>query len=100
MGNGIAVNSEGVRSLKEYSRKITDAVGEIKSASDSMANVTDQHSGKIGPHAGDIKSALDTIKGAVLRGVEPANNIAEKLNEVAEAYQEIIDGNYYGGSGN
>lgn len=96
----IQVNNEGVSALKEYSRKIQEAVGEIKTATDSMSNITDQYSGKIGPHASEIKSALDTIKGAVLQGIEPANAIAEKLNEVAEAYQEIIDGNYYGGVGN
>ena len=96
----IQANSEGVKALQDYSKKITDAVDKIISESDKMTGITDQYSGKIGPHASQIKSALDTIKGAVLRGVEPANTISEKLDEVAEAYQEIIDENYYGGVGN
>ncbi len=96
----IGVTDEGVNALKEYARKIQEAVGEIKTASDQMANVTDQYADKLGPHVADIKNALDTIKGAVFRGVEPANKISDTLNEVAQAYQEVINSNYYGGGGN
>ncbi len=95
-----SVNSESVSALKNYAMKIEEGAGEIKGETDKMANITDQYSGRIGPHAGDIKNALDTIKGAVLRGMVPAHEIAEKLNEVAEAYQEVIESKYYGGSGN
>lgn len=96
----IQANSAGVDALKEYARKIQEAVGEIKTASDQMANITDQYAGKLGTHVADIKNALDTIKGAIFRGVEPANKISDTLNEVAQAYQEVIDSNYYGGGGN
>ena len=95
-----SVNSESVSALKDYSMKIEEGTEEIKSETDRMGNITDQYSGRIGPHAGDIKNALDTIKGAVLQGMVPAHEIAEKLNDVAEAYQEVIDYNYYGSSGN
>ena len=96
----IAVNSEGVSALKDYSAKLTDATDEIKTETDRMTNVTDQYSGKIGPHADQIKNALDVIKGAVFQGTVPAVEISDKLKEIAEAYQEIIDTIFYGGSGN
>lgn len=95
----IAVNSESVRSLREYSNKINESVEEIKNSTNTMENVTDQYSGRLGPHADQIKQALLEIKSAVWQGVVPANEISEKLVDVADAYQEIIDTNYYGGSG-
>ena len=94
------VNTESVQALKEYAQKINEGVDDIKTETDRMASITDQYQGKIGPHASDIKSALDTIKGAVLRGTVPANEIADKLEDLAAGYQDVIDSNYYGNSGN
>ncbi len=96
----IAVNPEGVKALKDYSARIAEGVESIKSETDKMASITDQYSGKIGPHADQIKNALETIKGAVLQGTVPALEISEKLNQVADAYQQVIDTSYYGGLGN
>lgn len=95
-----SVNPESVQALKNYATKIEEGAEQIKNETDTMSNITDQYSGKIGPHADQIKSALDTIKGAVLQGMVPAHEISEKLNDVADAYQEVIDQNYYGGTGN
>ena len=95
----IAINPEGVSALKDYSTKLAHATDEIKTETDRMANTTDQYSGKIGPHENRIKNALDIIKGAVFQGTVPAVEISDKLKEIAEAYQEIIDTDYYGGSG-
>ena len=95
-----SVNPESVNALKAYATKITEAVTEIKNETSQMASVADDNAQRIGPHASDIKSALDTIKTAVFASIEPANEISEKLNEVADGYQEVIDATYYGGSGN
>ena len=96
----IAVNDEGVRALQDFSARIEEGVEAIKGECDKMTGIVDQYSGKIGPHAGEIKSALDEIKGAILRGTVPAHNVSEKLLDVADAYQEIIDTQYYGNLGN
>lgn len=96
----IQVNTEGVKALREYSAKLEESFHEIKNDTNVMTSVTDQFSGKIGPHADDIKRALDSIRGAVFSSLAPAKNVSDKLLELAEAYQEIIDGDYYGNLGN
>ena len=95
----IAVNPASVKALRDYSRKLEEGVEEIKSSTCNMQNITDQYQGSLGPHAGQIRDALDAIQGAVWQGVQPVNEISEKLIDVADAYQDVIDTDYYGGSG-
>ena len=58
-----------------------------------MRQVADDYSDTLGPHQSELSSALDGIAGAIKRCIEPANNIASMLQEVAEGYQEVIDAN-------
>lgn len=95
-----AVNPESIKTLQSFSEKITDAVAEIKNATAQMANIVSENSQRIGPHADKIETALESIKGAVLESVEPADEISEILNDVADGYQEVIDATYYSRSGN
>ncbi len=95
-----SVNPESVKALQSYSAKITEAVAEIKNATTQMAGIVSENSQRIGPHADKIKAALESIKGAVLESVEPADEISEKLNDIADGYQEVIDATYYSRSGN
>lgn len=96
----IQVNQEGINALREYSIRLRESIEAIKSSCQSARNVIDEHSGKIGPHEDQIKTAINTILGAVHQGTVPAIEVSDKINEVAEAYQEIVEGNYYGGMGN
>lgn len=95
-----AVNPESVKTLQSFSAKITGAVAEIKNATTQMASIVSENSQRIGPHADEIKTTLESIKGAVLESVEPAYEISEILNDVADGYQEVIDATYYCRSGN
>ncbi len=95
-----ACSDEGVAALKDCAARILDGAEGLKAETSAMRSVGDEYSDTLGPHLSELNSALDGIQGALARCIEPANNIADLLNEVAEGYQDVIDTNPFGTGGN
>ena len=95
-----ACSDEGVQALNDCASRISEGGELIRSETNTMRSVADEYAGTIGPHQEQLKAALDEIAGAVNQCIEPANNIAEMLQEVADGYQEVIDSNPFGAGGN
>lgn len=95
-----ACSNEGVQALNNCASQILEGSQVIEQETSTMRQVADEYSGTIGPHQAELSAALDGIAGAIKRCIEPANNIASILQDVAEGYQDVIDTNRYGSAGN
>lgn len=95
-----AVNPEGVQALRTLSRQIVEGAETINSAADALSTAADEHSDALGPHQSSIAGILEEIRAAEAAAAEPVESVSEKLNDVAEGYQEVIDNDRYSGVGN
>ena len=95
-----ACSEEGVEQLKAAATKILEGAETIKNETNTMRAVADEYSNTLGPHRSQLSSALDGIAGAVSRCLEPANNVAEKLQSVATKYEGVIANSPFGTGGN
>ena len=85
-----AVNEEGIQAMNTMASAITEAIEEVQSLTSNVRSTADGFNDTLGPHKESLDSAIDDINESLKQASEPANNIADKLKEVAEAYQEII----------
>ena len=95
-----ACSEEGVDQLKTAATKILEGAETIKNETSTMRAVADEYTNVLGPHRAQLSSALDGIAGAVARCLEPAHNVADKLNTVATRYEGVISNNPFGAGGN
>ena len=86
-----SVNEEGVQALKTLSNAIFSAIESITSHSSQIRSLSDEYSDTIGPHKSSLDQSVENIIECIHQSAEPANDIAERLCEVAEGYQEVID---------
>lgn len=93
-----AVNEEGVSALRTAASEITEAVDQLKNLTSGIQNTADENPDGLGPHKASLVSALENIKEQLNRASEPADSVAETLEEVAEGYQEIIDNDRFAGA--
>lgn len=92
-----AANENGVQALKTMSNALYTAVEEIANHTTHIISITDEYCDTIGPHKSSLDQALEEISDCIRRSGEPANDIAERLCEVAEGYQEVIDNDRFNG---
>ena len=86
-----AVNEEGLQALKSMSVKLVEAVGEIYNLVDSLENQSEEFNDTLGPHKYSLISAITNIKKAQHDSVQYVLGLSGSLNDIAEAYQDIID---------
>jgi len=98
MGNPIAVSPEGVQALQTLATSITDAIEQIKSQTTAVESAADENPEGLGPHKASLDSALDEISANVQQALDPANNVSDILNDIADAYNEIIGNDRIAGS--
>lgn len=91
------VNEAGVAALNSLSQKLPECAETIKTASDTLSSSFDENRAGLGPHDASIESILEDMKAANEAAAEPVEELSEKLSDVAESYQEIIDNDRYGG---
>ena len=93
-----AVNEEGVQALKGVTQKLEESVILISNAASSLGSVAEEHLNALGPHHATIVQVLEDIRKIAEAASEPIENISELLNDVAEAYQEVIDNDRFNSS--
>lgn len=86
-----AVSNEGVQALKITASNILDAVDQILNITNSIETVANEHIENLGPHYTSLVSAITEIREAQKQAVQPASELSESLNDVADAYQDILD---------
>ena len=63
-----------------------------------LFNPADEYEDTLGPHKASLDEALAEITESIKQAADPANSVAEKLTEVAEAYEEVIGNDRIKGS--
>ena len=94
-----AVSEEGVAALKKTSTALAEAAGTFFQKTVSLRNAANGHKGTLGPHHASLNQAIETIHASLKSSAAPIKEISSMLNDVSEAYQEIIGNDRIGGAG-
>ncbi len=86
-----ACSDEGVQEINGCASSIEEGVNTIKSETDTMRQVADEYTNTLGPHHSELVEALEAVGEAVKHCAEPAEGVVEKLEELADSYQDVID---------
>lgn len=85
-----SVNEEGVQALSRMASSSLEAVSQIEELTAKIGFALDNNSSALGPHKQSLDTAIEEINLSLQQAVEPVETVSEKLQEVAEAYSEII----------
>lgn len=86
-----AVNDEGVAALNNLGTTLPEKSEEILKMADEIVSTADENAELLGVHAQDLKNALDAIKQEICNAAGPVEELSEKILDVADGYQEVID---------
>ncbi len=90
------VNQEGVDALKSLSRGLIESLDMVEAAMSRLQAVCNSQNGR-GPNADKIDSVIMDIHTIARNAEGPIQDLSERVSEVAEAYQDIIDNDPYSG---
>jgi methyl-accepting chemotaxis protein len=94
-----AVSEQGVEALKTMSAAIFSTIDQINGLTSALSACAGDHADTLGPHKASIDEVIEEIEAATKQATEPTSSIADTLNEIAEAYREIIDNDTIRSSG-
>lgn len=86
-----AVNGNGIQALESLSVIITDSVSQLFRLTMMMEGYADDNNEVLGPHKASLISELKIIYEAIKESAEPVKCISDKLKEIAEIYQELVE---------
>lgn len=86
-----AVNEQGVAAMNNMANAITTAIDEIDGATKTTQEIADEYNDVLGPHKSELDSALEDIAANIKNSTSPAADVAERLRDVADGYQDVID---------
>lgn len=89
-------NPEGIEALRNLSSGLEENLDRIKSAADSLRSSVDGQAG-LGPHTDSISDIIDSINTAILHAQDPVHDLCSRVNEVADAYQDVVDNDPFSG---
>lgn len=95
-----AVNEEGVSAMHTMSQKVQEAIEAIEQLNQSVKSTADGHANVLGPHKSSLDDAIDSVNESVKTGTEPAAEVAEALDDVADGYEAVISNDRIRGKGN
>lgn len=93
-----SVNEEGVQAIISLSNALQNAVEDIAIRSSQIKSISGEYSETLGPHKTSLDHAIENIIDCISRSTDITDDISERLCEVAEGYQEIIDHDVFGGN--
>lgn len=94
-----AVNEPGAAALRSMASAIDEAVEQLVSLISGIQSTADEYDDSLGPHKASLDDVLEEISESLKQATDPANAVSEKLNDLADEYQEIIENNRIKGSG-
>lgn len=86
-----ACNPEGVKLLNAMSTSLVNALDEIGNSTTNVRSVAEDNSGYLGPHVQSFFNALTDIEATLKKASIPAKEVSNKLINVANKYQDVID---------
>lgn len=86
-----AVSDNGIRALFELAESIRNAIYSIEAETKKVEWIAETYPDTLGPHKESLDRTLEEIKIALYNATEPAEELSEMIEEVAEGYQDILD---------
>lgn len=86
-----AVNEKGVEALKTMADAIMTAISEVQMLTAYIQSVVNENTIQLGTLKESIDVSIDEINESILRAKDPADRIANQLEEISESYSEIIN---------
>jgi hypothetical protein len=96
MADIFKVNDEGVRALRDLSQVLPEQIGIIRTAGVAVIECQNSNASGLGPHSASISSVLEDVNQEAVQATAPIQELKEKVDKVADAYQAIIDNDRYG----
>ena len=91
-----SVSSQGIDALRALASGLIDSLESVEGAASKLDSAASEQSG-LGPHADQIDEIITNIRTAVNSAKGPVEDLSQKVSEVADAYQDIIDTNLFSG---
>lgn len=85
-----AVNEEGISALRKMCSALQEAIEAFPALISRVKSVSDSNNDTLGPHRASLDAAVEEIGHNIKQVSEPANNIIEKLEDVAKGYEGVI----------
>lgn len=85
-----SVNEEGVQALSRMANSSLEAVPQTEELNAKIGFVSENNLSVLGPHKQSLDTAIEDINLSLQQAVKPIETVSEKLQEVDEAYSEII----------
>ena len=92
-------DEQGVAIMNNMAEGIDTSADDIVTQTEALLDSVDQYPA-LGPHKDSIKRIVSLIQEETKSTSAPARVVANKLREKAKEYQEWIDDDLFGGSGN
>ena len=89
-----SVNQEGVDALRSLSSGLIESLEMVEAAVSRLASVSGDQNG-LGPHGAKIDDVINNIQQVAKNAESPIQDLSQKVSEVAEAYQDIVDTDPY-----
>ena len=90
------VNQQGVRALRDLGQKLPEQIGVIRTAGTSVIECQQANASGLGPHVESINRVLESINQEAIQATAPVHELVEKVNQVAQGYQAVIDNDRIG----
>ena len=87
--NKIAVTTEGVKTIQNLSKQIDEGGKKIKTDAQSLGSI--DTAGLGGEHVKEIQDAIKAVEQAISESTEPIKTVVERLNNLANTYNAIIN---------
>jgi len=94
------MTDEGVQGLKGLAARMREQVGEISQVLSTIESELESNAGGLGPHANSIRQVIEMLEAEVKSASSPINELAEKVDAVAQEYQAFIDDDRFANGGN
>lgn len=95
----LKADEEGISTLNSMANGVEEGTNSIVEQTDALLDNVTQYPA-LGPHINSIKRLVTLIQEETKGTAAPARVVAEKLRDKAKAYQDWIDDDLFGDSGN
>lgn len=92
-----SANDQGVQALNKLGKELPEAKDAIIQASDQVLSEVDSNQQLLGPHAADLRGAIEEIKTELQSAADPIDELADKVIDVADGYEEVISKKRFAG---
>lgn len=93
-----AVSYEGIEALRNLGTNLWNSLGKIAASNLKLLDTVGENRQGLGPHSSEIINISKEVNEITKQVKEPVEILIERLNDIADAYQMLIELDPYSGS--